>query len=531
MGRRFISDILREPKEQPNLQRLQIPDDCPEALAQWRRVMELQTFARSFFENWRERWEAAVETAASNLGLFGVSLLEWAGTMAGKAAFFSSKIAELEQTRRALHKTPGFEALPRWNELLAEIDKVDAALRQARAQFSAKEKIAQIALDATGAAVAIPGDSAAASELYVSMAEISDAFNQLLGSTNASNFVSNSINFGSVVGQFAIDLGKVADTIAGSVTTLVSLGAWLLNKDLDLFAANPALKKFLDNLGPVINVIETVVNAGRGVSDGLKDIKDLKAFEERYETTIARRNEAFRAFLDLLKECKEDDDEPEEPMDLEALIRMFSVASFDPNDIIGPAGTGAPDHFMRPEQTFYYTILFENLPTATAPAQEVIITHQLDANLDFTTFEVGPFGWQELIFLVPPGQSFYETRIDMTGSLGYFVDFSAGIDFETGIATWTFISIDPLTGDLISDALAGFLPPNMTSPEGEGFVEFSVRPREGTGTGDVILAQASIVFDANEPIITPIYVNKLDDTPLPVASIRCPMSFTAKTLW
>ena len=62
-------------------------------------------------------------------------------------------------------------------------------------------------------------------------------------------------------------------------------------------------------------------------------------------------------------------------------------------------------------------------------------------------------------------ESTYGTRIDLTATLGLFVDFEAGIDLNRGIATWHFIAVDPLTGDLVSDALAGFLPPNVTRPE------------------------------------------------------------------
>lgn len=185
------------------------------------------------------------------------------------------------------------------------------------------------------------------------------------------------------------------------------------------------------------------------------------------------------------------------------------VMSSDPNDIIGPAGFGAP-RWIAGGQPLDYTVRFENVATATAPAQEVVITQQLDADLDWNSFEVGGFGWGGLYFPVPEGRQFYSARLDLRDTLGYFVDFEAGVNVATGVATWRFASIDPLTGDLISDPLAGFLPPNITAPEGEGFVTYSIRPASELATGTSISAQASIIFDTNPAILTPVWTNTLD---------------------
>jgi hypothetical protein len=49
---------------------------------------------------------------------------------------------------------------------------------------------------------------------------------------------------------------------------------------------------------------------------------------------------------------------------------------------------------------------------------------------------------------------------------------------QTGVATWNFTAIDPETGEFTEDPLAGFLPPNDTNHAGEGFVKFSVKPKQ-----------------------------------------------------
>ena len=64
----------------------------------------------------------------------------------------------------------------------------------------------------------------------------------------------------------------------------------------------------------------------------------------------------------------------------------------DPNNIIGPAGFG-DQNFVTLNQTLPYTIDFENEPTAGLPAQQVIVTQQLDPNLNWESFRLGSFGW------------------------------------------------------------------------------------------------------------------------------------------
>ncbi|QDU76821.1 hypothetical protein Pan97_38780 [Bremerella volcania] len=186
------------------------------------------------------------------------------------------------------------------------------------------------------------------------------------------------------------------------------------------------------------------------------------------------------------------------------------VRSLDPNDILGPEGFG-PENFIAATEPLDYTIRFENDPIfATAPAQTVRITQQLDADLDFRSFRLGDFGIGTQVFEVPDNRAFYVDRLDLTAELGILVDVFAGIDVASGQAFWEFTSIDPATGDAPTDALAGFLPPNLMSPEGEGFVTYSIKASPDAVTGDIIDAEARIIFDTNEPIDTPPIFHTLD---------------------
>jgi RHS repeat-associated protein len=186
------------------------------------------------------------------------------------------------------------------------------------------------------------------------------------------------------------------------------------------------------------------------------------------------------------------------------------ITSNDPNDILGPAGFG-PERLIVPAQRLGYTIRFENEADASAPAQVVRITLQLDPNLDFRTFQFGDFGLGGLRVHVPEGSTFFRTRLDLRGSRGLFVDVVASIDVATGLVTWTFTSLDPANFELPTDLLVGFVPPNDSTGKGEGFVTYSVLPRSGIATGTRIYATARILFDDNAPVDTPLIFNTIGD--------------------
>ncbi len=182
------------------------------------------------------------------------------------------------------------------------------------------------------------------------------------------------------------------------------------------------------------------------------------------------------------------------------------VASLDPNDIIGPSGFGAEGWLVTP-QVFPYTVRFENIGDIAAVL--VKITHTLDADLDLETFELGDFGFGNLIVEVPEGFQNYSDRLDLRNTIGAFVDFEANLDRATRTVTWTLTTIDPETGRLATGVEDGFLPPNVNG-SGEGFVRYTIEPNANLPTGTAFDAQASIVFDTNEPIVTPRVINTVD---------------------
>lgn len=195
-------------------------------------------------------------------------------------------------------------------------------------------------------------------------------------------------------------------------------------------------------------------------------------------------------------------------------INSFSttevVDSEDPNDIIGPEGFG-DERWVGITQPLDYRIRYENDPDlASAPAQVVRIVHPLDESTDIRAFRLGSFGFADTTFSVPDNVATYSTRLDMRASMGLFVDMVAGLDVQRREAFWLFRSIDPATGDLVTDAMTGYLAVNDSTGAGEGFVTYSIRANPQAVTGDTIHAEASIFFDNNAPIDTPPIFNTID---------------------
>lgn len=186
------------------------------------------------------------------------------------------------------------------------------------------------------------------------------------------------------------------------------------------------------------------------------------------------------------------------------------VGSADPNDKFGTSGVGA-GHFIGGSQFVPYTIQFENKPAATAPAQEVIITDQLDTStLDLSTFSFGLITFGTTQIEPPPGSQQFSADVDLYPANNLIVRIDARLNDQTGLVAWRFVSLDPLTRLPTTDPLAGFLPPNRAAPEGEGSVFFSVMPKLNLPNGTQIRNKATIFFDINEPIETPEWVNTID---------------------
>lgn len=184
-----------------------------------------------------------------------------------------------------------------------------------------------------------------------------------------------------------------------------------------------------------------------------------------------------------------------------ATVDIQMVNSIDPNDILGPEGIG-DDHWVTADTPLPFTVRFENYAAATAPAQEILVHAALDADLDWTTFQFGDIGFGDTRVDVPAGAQSFDTVVHVVQADGTSLDVTITARLADGLASWRLVGLDPATGQLPDDPLAGFLPPNRTAPEGDGFAKFSVQPRGDRGLGTRIDVSAAITFDTNPPMET-----------------------------
>ena len=178
-----------------------------------------------------------------------------------------------------------------------------------------------------------------------------------------------------------------------------------------------------------------------------------------------------------------------------------SPTSWDPNEMSGPAGVGER-RLVQPGDWLTYTVYFENKAEASASAQEVRVTQQLDASLDWSTFEILEVVYRNQTENGLNGKASGTAESELSGT-PYKVRTTASYDAKTGSAYWYLRIVDERTPDQWpEDVYAGILPPNNAEHDGEGHITYRVKVREDAADGARIDSTASIVFDTNEAIET-----------------------------
>ncbi len=194
----------------------------------------------------------------------------------------------------------------------------------------------------------------------------------------------------------------------------------------------------------------------------------------------------------------------------------------DPNDIYGYL-SDAGSKFMTDEVAkVNYTIEFENdTAFAQASAHTIVIRDTLDSRyFDLKSFlptsvKIGEREafLDEATDVKTSGSvtSFLKT-IDMRPEINALAQVQGEYSQQMGIAKWTFTSLDPMTMEPTDDLMQGILPVNYNGTSGIGEVMFEVGVKPNKADGTQIPNRAGIVFDYEEPILTPIWVNIVDAT-------------------
>lgn len=183
----------------------------------------------------------------------------------------------------------------------------------------------------------------------------------------------------------------------------------------------------------------------------------------------------------------------------------------DPNEITGykaPSGS----RYMRDDiVTVGYDIEFENDPEiANSAAHCIVIENQLDP----TKFNLKSFTPKEITLsgkkaVLDGSKSFVQT-LDLRPEIDAIAELQCAYNVLTGLIRWTFTSLDPMTMEPTDDIMQGVLPVNYDGKSGIGNVTYMVDLLKSFPDGTEIPNKASIIFDTNDPIATPLWGNTID---------------------
>lgn len=188
------------------------------------------------------------------------------------------------------------------------------------------------------------------------------------------------------------------------------------------------------------------------------------------------------------------------------------VNSYDPNAIYGYISPSGSMFIAKDSvEAVNYRVEFENdTAFATSAAHVVEICDTLDARFfELSTFAPTYFNIGDKRELLDGTPNFVRT-VDMRPEINTIVQVKGQYDEQTGIARWRFTSLDPMTMEPTDDLMQGFLPVNYDGTSGIGDVGYRIRLKRGLADGTEITNRASIVFDYNEPILTPTWTNIVD---------------------
>jgi hypothetical protein len=207
----------------------------------------------------------------------------------------------------------------------------------------------------------------------------------------------------------------------------------------------------------------------------------------------------------IAEKCKDKND----PTENNVTHNSTSGNSIDPNDKVGIGVTSK--HYVNGINPIIYGIRFENIAAAFLPAQTVKVIDTLDKNkLDISTFQLNYFNVSGKYYNISPGQTSKIQFVDLRPQRNLILKVNAALDTLTGIFKAEFTSLDPSTLQLTTNPLLGFLPPNVTAPEGEGGIYFTIHAKPDLPNKTIINNKALIYFDTNLPISTPVWSNTLD---------------------
>lgn len=297
----------------------------------------------------------------------------------------------------------------------------------------------------------------------------------------------------------------VADCVVSSTSKIISSAGTVMCDD------NSIKKDFWDKVHDILDGTSTVGMISSCASK-LLPWKKAKVILEAIGDAAGNTSMAFglgvdhadciMAFLEKIPNC------PPSPPDGGT---STPVNSLDPNDIIGYTSAAGSLYLNDSIRQVNYRIEFENdTAFATASAHTVEIKDTLNGKLyDLKSYAPTNFKIGEKTVNLDGSPNFVQT-IDMRPAINAIAQVEGKYDQKKGIVTWLFTSLDPMTMEPTDDVMQGFLPVNYDRISGMGEVSFDINLKQPFADGTEVSNKASIVFDNNEAIETPVWTNIVD---------------------
>jgi len=191
-------------------------------------------------------------------------------------------------------------------------------------------------------------------------------------------------------------------------------------------------------------------------------------------------------------------------LNLSQYLQQTAQQSADANALVSVRGpqavTGSDGNSYVPaDVALPYTVSFAN--PAEAGVGQLRLVSEIDADLDIRTLRLGDLKLGDINIHLPVDRTNFQGDFDFTGSKGFILRVSAGIDASTRIATWLLQAIDPDTGEVLQDNVRGLLLPAADAEQlKKGFVSYTVRAAESAPSKAEIISSARIFVDAAPPI-------------------------------
>ncbi|WP_198080418.1 CARDB domain-containing protein, partial [Acinetobacter calcoaceticus] len=182
---------------------------------------------------------------------------------------------------------------------------------------------------------------------------------------------------------------------------------------------------------------------------------------------------------------------------LSQYLQQMAAVNTDVIHVQGPSVMPHTDgkSYVPSETALPFKLNFQN--TTEQSLHEIRLVTAIDEQLDPYSLRLTDMKIGDINIHVPENRSSFSSDFDFTGSLGFILRVSAGVDTESHIVTWLIQAIDPNTGEVSTQNLHRLL---KLSENNKGFVGYTIQSAETAKSNEEIITQARIYLNNTPPV-------------------------------